>query len=164
VIVGSEKEKYECAIGTSVLLTLLFAYDGVIMGLPHLNFWKYLVLPHVVLAVATLAFVWKRGVFNDYPVGYIIGFTAILALAMNHQQSFLHSKNDWRGNPPNLTISCIGMQLLLSTINTRHDKFSKILTIDAGTNITRTEIWSAFTLAMQDYWQTLVNYTNQIAP
>ena len=79
VTVGSEKEKYECAIGTSVLLTLLFAYDGVVMGLPHLNFWMYLVLPHVVLAVATLAFVWKRGVFNDYPVGYIIGFTAILA-------------------------------------------------------------------------------------
>src|SRR5271169_4697440 len=105
------------------------------MGMPHLNFWLYLVLPHVVLAVGTLAFVWKRGVFNDYPVGYIIGFTAFLALAMSHQQTFLHSKNDWRGNLPNLTILWIGMQLVLSTIDARPDKLSKILTIDAGTNI-----------------------------
>lgn len=147
-----------------MLLTLLFAYDGVIMGLPHLNFWMYLVLPHVVLAVGTLAVVWKRGVFNDYPVGYIIGFTTFLALAMGHQQTFLHNKNDWRGILPNLTISSIGMQILLSTMSTRPEKISKILTIDAGTNVSRTEVWTAFTFAMRDYWQTLVNYTNQIAP
>jgi hypothetical protein len=97
VIVESEKEKYDCAIGTTVLLTLLFAYDGVIMGMPHLNFWLYLVLPHVVLAAGTLAIVWRRGIFNDFPMGYVIGFTAFLALAMMHQQTFLHNKNDWRG-------------------------------------------------------------------
>ena len=97
LMLGSEKEKYDCAIGTSVLLTLLFAYDGVIMGMPHLNFWLYLVVPHVVLAAGVLAVVWRRGVFTDYPVGYVIGFTAFLALAMSHQQTFLHNKNDWRG-------------------------------------------------------------------
>jgi len=56
------------------------------------------------------------------------------------------------------------MQTLLSTMDLRPAKISKILTIDAGTNVTRTEVWTAFMVAMRDYWQTLVNYTNQIAP
>ena len=97
VIVGSEKEKYDCAIGTSVLLTLLFAYDGVIMGLPHLNFWLYLVLPHVVLAVAVVGLIWRRGTFHEFPTAYVMGFAVFLALAMMHQHYFLQNKNDWRG-------------------------------------------------------------------
>jgi hypothetical protein len=105
VIVGSEKEKYDCAIGTSVLLTLLFAYDGVIMGLPHLNFWLYLVLPHVVLAAAVVGMIWRRGTFHEFPTAYVIGFTAFLALAMMHQQNFLQNKNDWRGKPHSFTVS-----------------------------------------------------------
>lgn len=105
VIVGSEKEKYDCAIGTSVLLTLLFAYDGVIMGLPHLNFWLYLVLPHVVLAAAVVGMIWRRGTFHEFPTAYVIGFTAFLALAMMHQQNFLQNKNDLRGKPHSFTVS-----------------------------------------------------------
>jgi len=105
VIVGSEKEKYDCAIGTSVLLTLFFAYDGVVMGLPHLNFWLYLVLPHVVLAAAVVSMIWNRGTFHEFPTAYVIGFTAFLGLAMMHQQNFLQNKNDCRGKPQSITIS-----------------------------------------------------------
>lgn len=95
---GSEKEQYDCAIGTSVLLTVLFAYDGMIMGMPQLNFWKFLVLPHVFLAVIVVGVIWKRGVLHNFPVAYVIGFATFLALAMVHQQNFLRNQSDWRGS------------------------------------------------------------------
>ena len=96
-VLGSEKEQYRCAIGTSVLLTLLFAYDGVVMGMPQLNFWKYLVLPHIFLATIVVGVIWKRGILHKFPIAYVIGFAAFLAFAMVHQQNFLRNQNDWRG-------------------------------------------------------------------
>ena len=143
---------------------MLFAYDGVIMGLPHLNFWLYLVLPHVVLAAVVVGLIWRRGTFHEFPTAYIIGFTAFLALAMMNQQNFLHDQRDWRGKTQSLRISLVGMQTLLSTMELRPPKISRVLTIDSGPNVTRTEVWTAFTVAMRDYWHTVVNYTNQIAP
>jgi hypothetical protein len=80
-----------------MLLTLLFAYDGMIMGMPPLNFWKYLVLPHVFLAVVVVGVIWKRGLLHKFPIAYVIGFAAFLTLAMVHQQNFLRNQNDWRG-------------------------------------------------------------------
>jgi hypothetical protein len=97
LIVGSEKEKYDCAIGTSLILTVLFAYDGVILGFPQLNFWMYLVLPHLILTLTAIGVIWKKGVLYSSPAAYLIGFLAILVLAMCHQQSFLQNQNDWRG-------------------------------------------------------------------
>jgi hypothetical protein len=67
------------------------------MGMPQLNFWKYLVLPHVFLAVVVVGVIWKRGVLYNFPIAYVIGFAAFLALAMVHQQNFLRNQNDWKG-------------------------------------------------------------------
>jgi hypothetical protein len=80
-----------------VLLTLLFAYDGVLMGLPHLNFWLYLALPHAFLALVVVGYVWKRGILHSFPTAYVLGFVAFLALAFVHQQTFLQNQLDWRG-------------------------------------------------------------------
>jgi len=97
ICLENEKEQYDCAIGTSVLLTFLFAYDGIILGLPQLNFWIYLVLPHTILALVVAAYIWKRGIFHTFPTAYILGFVALLVLAFLHQQTFLQNQRDWRG-------------------------------------------------------------------
>jgi hypothetical protein len=104
--IGSEKEKYDLAIAVSILLIFLFAYDGVILGLPHLNFWTYLVGPHVLLAVIVAAIIWKRGLFHEFPAAYVIGFAAFLSLTMVHQQSFLRNQADWRGSPHDFKLNC----------------------------------------------------------
>ena len=146
--VGSEKEKYDCAIGTSMVLTLLFAYDGVIMGLPQLNFWLYLVLPHFLLALIVVGVTWKMGVFHAYPAAYILGFTALLAMAMIHQQNFLHNQNEWRG-----------MKVLLSQTLQSHGNY---ITIESDSNITSNEWQKPFMEALENFWLTVRNYTNVI--
>jgi hypothetical protein len=78
-------------------MTLLFAYDGVVMGSPHLSFWLYLALPHTVLGLGVAAYVWKRGIMHGFPIAYVLGFTVFLALAFVHQQNFLRNQTDWRG-------------------------------------------------------------------
>jgi len=92
-------------VATSILLTLLFAYDGVIMGLPHLSFWLYLALPHAMLGLGVAAYVWKRGIMHGFPLAYVLGFTIFLALAFVHQQNFLRNQTDWRGTYTHLKIS-----------------------------------------------------------
>ena len=94
----SEKEQYNLAIGTSILLTFLFAYDGIVMGFPQLSFWTYLVLPHVLLATVVVGVIWRKGMFHRFPVAYVVGFAAFLALAMVHQHGFVRNHHDWKGN------------------------------------------------------------------
>jgi hypothetical protein len=67
------------------------------MGLPHLNFWFYLALPHAFLALVVVGYVWKRGILHSFPTAYVLGFVAFLALAFVHQQTFLRNQFDWRG-------------------------------------------------------------------
>lgn len=67
------------------------------MGLPHLNFWIYLALPHTLLGLGVTAYIWKRGIMHGFPIAYVLGFTVLLALAFMHQQNFLRNQNDWRG-------------------------------------------------------------------
>lgn len=102
---GDEKEKYDCAIGVSILLIFLFGYDGIIMGFPHLNFWMYLVLPHMFLGTVVIGFVWRRGMMHSFPTAYVVGFAGFLALAMVHQQNFLRSQSDWRRMPSHKSMS-----------------------------------------------------------
>jgi len=66
------------------------------MGFPHLNFWTFLVLPHVFLGTAVIGFIWRRGIMHSFPTAYILGFAGFLALAMVHQQNFLRNQSDWR--------------------------------------------------------------------
>jgi hypothetical protein len=104
-LLENEKEKYDCAIGTSLMLTLLFAYDGVILGAPQVNFWIYLALPHTVLALLVAGYIWKRGLLHSFPTAYILGFTVFLILAFLHQQTFLQNQRDWRGTPNNVILT-----------------------------------------------------------
>ena len=148
IFVESEHEKYMCAIATSIVLMLLFVYDGIMMGLPQLNFWMYLELPHFVLAGTVVGVSWRMGLFHAYPAAYILGFTALLAMAMIHQQNFLHNQNEWRG-----------MKILLSpTLQSQ----ASYITIEADPDNSSSEWQKPFMQALETFWQTLRNYTNTI--
>jgi len=97
LILGSEKEKFDLAVWISIILTLVFAYDGVFLGLPHVDFWLCLVLPHTLVGFGIAAVVWRKGFFHSMPTTYIIGFAGILVLATMHQQAFIRQQQDWRG-------------------------------------------------------------------
>ena len=157
--VENEKEKYDCTIGTSILLILVFAYDGIIMGLPRLNFWMYLVLPHTLLALLVAGYIWKRGILHSFPTAYILGFTAFLILVFLHQQNFLQNQRDWRGNILIGDSDNSGMTALLSHALNSKDG---VITIDSAPQTTPNETLTAVGEAIRNYWQTLVNYTQQM--
>jgi hypothetical protein len=161
LISGSEKERFECAIGTSVLLTLLFAYDGFILGLPQVDFWTCLVLPHALIALAIVGVVWKRGLLHEQPVTYAFGFMGILALAMVHQQNFLRNQREWRGI--SLVTALIGgITTMLSYAI--EQKEGGIVTIEDGSQFLVKERWEAVGNVIKDYWETFINYTQHHVP
>jgi hypothetical protein len=96
--VESEKEKYRCAVGTSILLGIVFAYDGFAMALPSLNFWVYLVLPHATVALCVAVYIWRHGLLQTSPTAYLFGFVMFLVLCMMHQHNFLQNQRDWAGS------------------------------------------------------------------
>lgn len=167
VFVESEKENYDCAIGTSVLLTLLFAYDALLMGLPHLNFWLYLALPHTLLALCVAGYVYKRGIMHGFPIAYILGFTVFLALAFVHQQSFLRNQNDWRGMDAVGRVLMVGMKAVVAQVSAAQGGMG-YMTIESGREVSNAPVerWNAAVElggTIKDYWRSFINYTNHMA-
>jgi|SRR5271154_1926290 len=89
---------YDCAIWCSLVLMGVFGYDGFIMGFVELSFWRWVVLPHVLVAVGVVCVIWRKGVFQSFPVAYILGFAAFLAITMVNQQTFLRNQIEFKGN------------------------------------------------------------------
>jgi hypothetical protein len=127
------------------------------MGLPHLNFWVYLVLPHSVLALGVTGYIWRRGLLHHFPTAYVVGFAAFLALAMVHHQTFLRNQRDWRGIFNNSNAN-LGMTAMIT--HAIHPKEGVIIIEPA--NQFPAERLQAIGLIIRNYWQTLLNYTNQM--
>lgn len=132
------------------------------MGFPQLNFWKYLVLPHVLLALVVVGVIWKRGMLHTFPTAYILGFVALLALAMIHQQNYLRNQNDWRGCSP-FQKSCIDIKGMNAIISSAIESRGSVLTIDAGSDVSSRQRWNGINFALKEYWESLINLTNQLA-
>ena len=138
-----------------MLLTLLFAYDGLIMGFPHANFCTLLVLPHVLFAATVVGAFWRKGLLYQYPVAYVLGFAAFMVLTMVHQQNFLYRQNDWKGMSLNMLKLIIAMRILVQReAGPRND------TIEPKQDLWFNERWTALGFAAKDYWQSFLSYTN----
>lgn len=138
-----------------MLLTLLFAYDGLIMGFPQANFWTYLVLPHVLLAATVVGATWRKGMLHKYPVAYVLGFAALLVLTMVHRQNFLFHHNDWKGMNLKILKLIVAMSILLQrAAGPGNDA------IEPRQDLWFNERWTALGFAARDYWHSFLNYTN----